>query len=853
MNPMKKYFLPAMFIAAAAIAFNSCSIEEIDNVPVEGEGTVFNITATVPQTKTVFGELNGSAYPTKWTNTNNVEFSCNEAAVVATSPNNITDGTTATFAPSFTSPAASGTIYAFSPQGTFNSNPNLRVGGFTSLSSAKHEIYLIIPSKQTPLSNSVDESAQALYGSESYSDSNTSIGMTFEHITAYGKMKIENFSGTIKSVDIVFPVNVAGPSCQYYYAKYNEIPAGTLTDMSENTITLVPTNVVNNEFWFACAPTAGTTGTMKVIITDNSNKIYTKQFDLSSKNLPFVKGEVSKFSVDFNGIKSSSPDATYTIETLATANSWTNSSAYNISSDDNGLTDINMTYSGTSGKYYSSDKTWRFYTSGGLTVAGADPNTTITKIKITADVKTAFATETGTYSSSTGEWTGSANSIAFTTSATTKVSKIEVWYSTKVLSSIALSGSYKTEYNTGESFSFAGGTVTATYSDETNGDVTSAAVFSGYDLSTPGNQTVTVSFTLGATTKTAQYNINVTAVPVLTAGNITNVAAVGVIDAEHSYSILYHADDISVSEVSGCVTEAIAAGGEIVYTVSPNYTNAAANGTIVLVSDSDNSLTTTITVSQVKSTLSCSAGAEIIIPSNSTTFQFTVTSKEFGWSIVATPGADKDLSVDKAGGLADNDAQTITVSSSTTSSPTEVLTLGTIEVYRGSSSDPQKKTITVKKAQQPLATSEMFSGYASGVNDHTEKVAINGDICGWSGVGVTTAYWSNFSWGGYTSGVTFLKPSSNDAVYLISEVLSGGITHLSIAAASNTTTAELQVRIINVSNGNAETVLGTVSTTTKKAKFSGSWDVVGVTDEYKIKITNHNTAGYINVTDISWE
>ncbi len=74
----------------------------------------------------------------------------------------------------------------------------------------------------------------------------------------------------------------------------------------------------------------------------------------------------------------------------------------------------------------------------------------------------------------------------------------------KTLSSITVSGQ-TTAFETGDDFVF-GGTVTAHYSDSTTANVTSGASFSGYDLSTAGNQTVTVSY--GG--KTTTYSITVT-------------------------------------------------------------------------------------------------------------------------------------------------------------------------------------------------------------------------------------------------------------------------------------------------------------------------------------------------------
>ncbi|UKK67663.1 chitobiase/beta-hexosaminidase C-terminal domain-containing protein [Prevotella communis] len=81
------------------------------------------------------------------------------------------------------------------------------------------------------------------------------------------------------------------------------------------------------------------------------------------------------------------------------------------------------------------------------------------------------------------------------------------------LASIALSGSYPTSFNEGDAFSHEGMTVTASYEDLSTKNVTSSATFSGYDMSSVGNQEVTVSYTEGDITKTAKYGIVVNALP----------------------------------------------------------------------------------------------------------------------------------------------------------------------------------------------------------------------------------------------------------------------------------------------------------------------------------------------------
>ena len=70
---------------------------------------------------------------------------------------------------------------------------------------------------------------------------------------------------------------------------------------------------------------------------------------------------------------------------------------------------------------------------------------------------------------------------------------------------------YKTNFYIGDEFSY-GGTVTAVYSDATEDDVTAAATFSGYNLTTEGVQTVTVSYR----GKSATYEITVSERPKFT-------------------------------------------------------------------------------------------------------------------------------------------------------------------------------------------------------------------------------------------------------------------------------------------------------------------------------------------------
>lgn len=89
---------------------------------------------------------------------------------------------------------------------------------------------------------------------------------------------------------------------------------------------------------------------------------------------------------------------------------------------------------------------------------------------------------------------------------------------TPTLSSIAVSNA-KTSYTVGDSF--VKPTVTATYSDNSHADVTASASFTGYNLSTAGNQTVTVSYTEGGVNETTTYSITVSQSGGGSSGNFT--------------------------------------------------------------------------------------------------------------------------------------------------------------------------------------------------------------------------------------------------------------------------------------------------------------------------------------------
>lgn len=102
-------------------------------------------------------------------------------------------------------------------------------------------------------------------------------------------------------------------------------------------------------------------------------------------------------------------------------------------------------------------------------------------------------------------------SITISYGGKTCTQTITVNESTKTLTSISLSGQ-DTAFVEGDEWEF-GGVVTARFSDGSEIDVTTESTFSGYNTSNIGDQTVTVSYTYKAVTKTKTYTITVEAAP----------------------------------------------------------------------------------------------------------------------------------------------------------------------------------------------------------------------------------------------------------------------------------------------------------------------------------------------------
>lgn len=271
---MRKHFLLGL-TAVAAMCLFSCTKENVR--PSESTQTI-TFTALTPDTKTHFGAKDGT-YPTLWTGNEKVAVSYN-------------GGTKTTARVSGSGKSASIdakiTVDKAAAQHKFTlASPAAAISSFGS----DGDVYFTIPSDQTPGEGTCDEAAQIIYATASCTaeELNSNISLTFKHLTAYGNMSVilPEGAGKVKKIEIL--TAATGLTGSYGYI-YSEIAP----EAEESKLTLLTDKTTG--IFFACAP-AELTGKNLVVTITTDKDVYEKDIDLTGKNLNFVAGKVSKFSV----------------------------------------------------------------------------------------------------------------------------------------------------------------------------------------------------------------------------------------------------------------------------------------------------------------------------------------------------------------------------------------------------------------------------------------------------------------------------------------------------------------------------------------------------------------------------
>ena len=213
------------------------------------------------------------------------------------------------------------------------------------------------------------------------------------------------------------------------------------------------------------------------------------------------------------------------------------------------------------------------------------------------DNSTKVVTDNATFSGYDMSATGNQTvTVSYTERGVTKEQTYEITVNNRALSSITLSGDYPTTFNVGDEFSHEGMTVTATYDNNTSEDVTADATFEGYDMSTAGTQTVTVSYTKGDVTKTATYDITVSSVAVtgvtidpsevtLLVGKTRTLTLAIEPENATNKEVTWSSNDESVATVADGVVTAVAAGTAVITVSSAAADGISATCTVTVVDE----------------------------------------------------------------------------------------------------------------------------------------------------------------------------------------------------------------------------------------------------------------------------
>lgn len=270
------------FLAVAA----GCRMQEETEVGKSGPAVRF-VARTDALTRTVFGEPDGTRYPTYWSGNETVGISLNydwaeEVGITVNESRTVAE-------------------FSYAPEGTATSYTFLVVSPASALetpSESRKALRIAVPAVQKPLPGSVDEGAQVFYAKTStYTEKPASVDVRFNHLTAYGKLTLKNVSGTPVRLTLVSEQALSG-SC--YVALENgavstKEGAHSLTIDLEN---LAVTGGNLEDVWFACLP-ADLAGTpLTVLLETAEGDTYKRTVPQLGEAMNFVSGRIIRFSVD---------------------------------------------------------------------------------------------------------------------------------------------------------------------------------------------------------------------------------------------------------------------------------------------------------------------------------------------------------------------------------------------------------------------------------------------------------------------------------------------------------------------------------------------------------------------------
>lgn len=270
------------FFAAVMVVCTFCGCQEREKeAPAAPERTVrFHVRSI--ETKSAFGTPDGNTYPAFWTDSDksvgiSLNFGAAQKAAITPSEDYRSAAFEAVFAPGGDAPY---TFYAISP-----------ATAAATMSPSRHGWTVSIPTTQTPLAGSVEESSQILVAASAGSaEFPEETDLSFHHLTAYGRVRLSGAASLrINKVNFVFGTPVVG---EWYYACAD----GAMTPKAASSTITVLTDGTG-DIWIACAP-ADLSGTvLKVIAYTDEDKAYTKTVTFPAGR-QLASGRIASFTID---------------------------------------------------------------------------------------------------------------------------------------------------------------------------------------------------------------------------------------------------------------------------------------------------------------------------------------------------------------------------------------------------------------------------------------------------------------------------------------------------------------------------------------------------------------------------
>lgn len=309
---MKKIYTILFAATVAAFAMVSCQKNVQEEKVIEKEtieAPAIKFYAEEVATKTVFGTPSGTNYPTLWTETYKIKIHQNlgspvQGTVVPTPSDN---GKTATFT------YTGGDNITNDGSATYVFNAVSPAVAFTSFqkSNAEDKHWVVtVAASQTPTASSVDEKVQLVVAQSSEFDSfPSSVGFSFSHITAYGKLSLVNFTPeageTVSSISLTAPENWVGTYNWYPVAMGTHAAGEWVATSASKTITI--NTSATEDVWFACVPVDLGGQNVNLEVTTNKG-VYSKiiTFPVGKK---FEAGKIASFGIDMSGVTRVEPDA----------------------------------------------------------------------------------------------------------------------------------------------------------------------------------------------------------------------------------------------------------------------------------------------------------------------------------------------------------------------------------------------------------------------------------------------------------------------------------------------------------------------------------------------------------------